>query len=995
LKNYRAMTKAELIQQIESMEQARDTLHSDFAVERERLLHELEMQTQEAHQAEESLRESNTLSESLLQTIPFGIDIVDQQGVVLYLNPAMEKVVGKQALGKVCWLSYRDDQTQCADCPLKQPIHLGETKSLESAGVLGNRVFEIAHTGMIYRGTTAILEVFYDITERKHAEKALRDSEEGYRLMFLNNPHPMWAFDADTLAFLAVNDAAVRHYGYSRDEFLAMTIKDICPPEDLPALLQQTSNLPAGLNEPKVWRHLKKDGTCINVEISSHGSSFAGKPARIVLAHDITARLLAEQSLNDKIAALEALAEIDREVIAKTEIEPVLELVCRRAAELLHAPKTALGVRLASGQMQMIASYGLADPARVNEELERLDHTSKMGYRTPRGAIVQNEIPADDPSMLATRARENIRSYILAPLFAEGKYIGSMFVFDSTPHEWKPDDVELVELLAGQTALALEKMRLFEETVQRLAEMEAVDRVSTALRVAHSLDEMLPMLLDETLAVLGTSAGDIRLYDPQNQVLQQVVARGWLANIASRVPLDQSVAGHVFANNEPYVTRELATDPRTAESTRSQIPPHWGGVSMPIRSIHQVVGVMFIAIQSPRELTSGELHLLSTLSEIAGNAIHRTRLSEETERNLERLASLRTIDMAISSSFDLGTTLNVLLGQTTKQLGVDAAGVWALSPHTDTLRFAAGRGFRTRLIEQSQIRLGDEFTGQVALQRQILSVPDLKKSESFPIHAKRIAGEGFVSYFGAPLIAKGQLKGVLEIYHRAPLEPDQDWLNFLDTLAGQAAIAIDNAELFDGLERSNFELTFAYDRTIEGWSRALDLRDKVTEGHTQRVTAMTEQLARAMGMSDAELVHVRRGALLHDIGKMGIPDNILLKQGPLTDEEQKIMHKHPVYAYDLLSPIEYLRSAMDIPYYHHEKLDGTGYPLGLKGEQIPLSARIFAVVDVWDALTSDRPYRPAWTQAQAREYIINESGKHFDPKVVQIFLSQFAQDNDV
>jgi len=205
-------------------------------------------------------------------------------------------------------------------------------------------------------------------------------------------------------------------------------------------------------------------------------------------------------------------------------------------------------------------------------------------------------------------------------------------------------------------------------------------------------------------------------------------------------------------------------------------------------------------------------------------------------------------------------------------------------------------------------------------------------------------------------------------------------------LAGQAAVAIDSARLFDGLQRSNADLVLAYDATIEGWSRALDLRDKETEGHTQRVAQMAEQLAREMGFSETLLMHIHRGALLHDIGKMGVPDTVLLKPGSLTDEEWVVMRQHPVHAFDLLSPIAYLSPAIDIPYAHHEKWDGSGYPRGLAGEAIPLAARIFAVIDVWDALRSDRPYRAAWPQAKALAHIKEGAGSHFDPKVVEVFL---------
>ena len=188
------------------------------------------------------------------------------------------------------------------------------------------------------------------------------------------------------------------------------------------------------------------------------------------------------------------------------------------------------------------------------------------------------------------------------------------------------------------------------------------------------------------------------------------------------------------------------------------------------------------------------------------------------------------------------------------------------------------------------------------------------------------------------------------------------------------------------LEIAHFELKAAYDATIEGWSRAMDLRDRETEGHTQRVTELTLELAKLVDIPQSELVHIRRGALLHDMGKLGIPDSILLKPDKLSHDEWELMRQHPQLAYDMLYPIEYLHPALDIPYCHHEKWDGSGYPRGLKGEQIPLCARIFAVVDVWDALTSDRPYRAALGRAEVLEYIKEQSGKHFDPKIVGLFL---------
>ncbi len=368
----------------------------------------------------------------------------------------------------------------------------------------------------------------------------------------------------------------------------------------------------------------------------------------------------------------------------------------------------------------------------------------------------------------------------------------------------------------------------------------------------------------------------------------------------------------------------------------------------------------------------------------------RNQAREKIQSQFEHLSALRRIDQVISSNFDLDFSLSEILAQVMQELHVDAADILLLNTVLNVLESAVDRGFRSNCANHRQVLLSDSYAGRAALERQLVQIPNLDEDPNNPLLAKSFAGEALVCYYGRPLVAKGKVLGVLEVFHRSPLDPDQEWFDFFESLAGQAAIAIENSMLFHGLERSNMELGLAYDATIEGWSRALDLRDKETEGHTLRVTDMTGKLGRVFGLDDVELANARWGALLHDIGKMGVPDMILLKPGPLTDEEWVKMKRHPTFAYELLSPIRYLRLALDIPYCHHEKWDGSGYPRGLKGKQIPLTARIFAVVDVWDALTADRPYRAAWTQDKARQHIRESSGTYFDPEVVDKFMQTFG-----
>jgi HD-GYP domain-containing protein (c-di-GMP phosphodiesterase class II) len=359
---------------------------------------------------------------------------------------------------------------------------------------------------------------------------------------------------------------------------------------------------------------------------------------------------------------------------------------------------------------------------------------------------------------------------------------------------------------------------------------------------------------------------------------------------------------------------------------------------------------------------------------------------------LERLTALRAIDQSILSRVDLGQTLEVLLEKITGLLQVGAANILLYNPQMKTLKVSAQQGLSSPLLEDTLL-LGETHAGRVAQNREMVFLSDLSQIEDSLTEKIRQMGEDFVSYAAIPLVAKDELKGVLQVLNRSRLEPSEDWIGFLEALADQTAIAINSAQLFNEQQQTNARLAQAYEDTIDGWSRALDLRDRETEGHSQRVTDLTLELARRMDIPEDQLAHIRRGAKLHDIGKMGIPDTILLKPDQLTQDEWKIMRRHPILAADLLYPIEFLAPALEIPFGHHEKWDGMGYPQGLRGEEIPLAARIFAVIDVWDAITHDRPYRPAWTKLKALEHIREQAGKHFDPRVVEEFLAMLLNDS--
>ncbi len=575
---------------------------------------------------------------------------------------------------------------------------------------------------------------------------------------------------------------------------------------------------------------------------------------------------------------------------------------------------------------------------------------------------------------------------LIVPLIKGENVIGVLQVLSFEANKYTPEDAALLQAVGNQLALAISNAELFQETQRQVAELAAISRVSSALRTAENVAQILPILIDEILQLLNTDTGAILLYDAQKDALVTSVARGWMKRLAS-LPLKsgQGIGGHVFKSGQVHVADEFILDPLAVHHEEPLIPKGWGGVCLPIQTATEVIGIIYVAIQHPRRISQDELHILKALSEIAGSALHRSQLHEQTQKRVQQLTALRTVDQAIISSMDLSLILEVLLTQITTLLHVDAAAVHLIDPYSLKLQHAANYGFLTSGIELTSLFVGQGVAGRVALTRQPVYIPHLAEAADFERH-KELSGENFHSYYGVALATKGKTSGVLELYHRSPLIIGEDWKELLDTLSLQAAIAIENARLFEEIQQSHQQLAIAYESTLEGWARALELRDAETRGHTMRTLEMTCQIATQLGMREEELLHVRRGVLLHDIGKMGVPDAILYKPGSLTEEEWEHMRKHPQYAFDLLAPIQYLRPALDIPYYHHERWDGSGYPNGLKGEQIPLAARIFSIVDVYDALTSDRPYRPAWPAEKARAYIQEQAGRQFDPEIVKIFL---------
>jgi PAS domain S-box-containing protein len=1001
------------------------------------------------------------------------------------------------------------------------------------------------------------------VTARKKTEDALRQSEERFRGLFENSSQGIYRIGIDGEILLA-NPALLRMLGFASME-------------ELRTRNLEREGVASGFSHTHFEQLFEKQDSIQGVETTwekADGSTiFLYESARVVrddggsplyfegMVEDITERKRAGQQFAEKLAALRALAEIDREILAASDANTILDIVCNRAAALLHAPKAILGIYSETGRMLIHAMAGIQDPDTLMDEFFSEWQGQMTGhlFDSEKGFSSQ-QIPPDHPAMKATRAVENIQSLIGEPYGSKDGKRGILVVFDTRPRDWSADDAELLRLLGGQVAIALEKVDLFQAVRRRVDELEALHEVTLDLTGQSDLPNLLKAVVDRATGLLKVPAGFVFLYDKTADELELTLTKGAPVPLGLRLKMGEGLSGRIAQERwpmsvesygtwesrsvqfEPYglaavlgvpiqyqgeligvlVVAELEgsqrkftqDDSRTLSLFASQVAgavyasrlyseiddrsreldrlyrassslitgfsmdlkglcdmivlilstdfqdadcslwllsemqdearllsmtgpnadmasgqtipldgsgliaravkngqplniaditvdpdggKSWPGTRseliVPLEINDRIIGV--IDIQSPKigAFRPEDERLLNVFSVRAALMLDQVRLSEQTNRRLQRLTAMRAIDIAIVSSLDLRVTLNVLLEQINTQLHADACSVLLFDPLNKLLEYTAGRGFYNNGIKQYSLRIGEGLAGGALIDRGVVSIPDLSKLQPGQVHLERIAGEGFVSYFALPLVSRGQVKGVIELFYRSPIETDAEWLDFLETLSRQVAIAIEDASMFESLQRSNFELTVAYDAAIEGWARALDMRVMETEGHTRRVTRMAVSFASAAKVKEDSLIHIYRGSLLHDVGKLILPDEVLFKKGEFDEKDWVTVRRHPALAYEMLYPIEYLRPALAIPYCHHENWDGSGYPRGLKGEQIPLEARIFALVDVWDALCSDRPYRKAWSRGDALEYIHSQAGKKFDPALVELFMHLVESDD--
>jgi HD-GYP domain-containing protein (c-di-GMP phosphodiesterase class II) len=520
-----------------------------------------------------------------------------------------------------------------------------------------------------------------------------------------------------------------------------------------------------------------------------------------------------------------------------------------------------------------------------------------------------------------------------------------------------------------------------EQALQRqLKELTTLHKIARAGIQVSSIDEMIELVTQE----IGNSFypdnfGVLLLDESKKNLCAHPSYRGLTAGIKSIIPLQNGISGQVIATEKPRRIPNVQSEPAYIEVTadiRSEI-------CVPIKTGEHTIGVINAESKQLDFFSAEDERLLLTIAGQMAIAFEKIRLFDSERERRQESDTLRQATAALSTSLDLDHVLESILTSLKKVVPYDSASVFLLDGDHLHITITDGIDAAKDVLEES-IPADDPLFLEIKMRRSPIILADASSDPRLRRWGETSYVRGWMS---VPLITRGEVIGYITLDNHVEAAYSLEAGNLAQAFAHQAAAAIENARLFEGMQNSLEELNQAYESTIEGWSKAMDLRDKETEGHTQRVTELTTRLAISMGINGEALVHMRRGALLHDIGKMGVPDRILLKPDNLSDDELILMRRHPKYAYDMLSAISYLRPALEIPYCHHERWDGKGYPQGLKAEEIPLAARLFAVVDVWDALTSDRPYRPAWTHQEAMSYIKELSEEHFDPKIIEKFVA--------
>ncbi len=933
---------------------------------------------------ERVLQESEVQYRRLVEHSPFAI-AVHSQGVLVYVNEAGVRLLGANSAEELTGVSIIEfvhpdssvrvlERLQDLQKGLEAPA--AEEKFVRKDGSIIN--VEITAYPFVYRNAPAVQVVIRDLTEQKHAAEALRANEERLRGIIDHTQNIYFERAADGV--LTYISAQARYIlGYEPEEMLGSWRDYITdhPVNQRGIELADKASATGVAQGPYIIELKAKDGKHVWVEVRETPVVREQKPISIVGAlSDITARKKAEENLERRLAELTVLQAVAVAGSQSYSVDDVIKRATQIVSGMLYPDNCGvLLLNEAGDSLKIHSSYwgtlfdGATDELPVSAGI--------IGQVACTGQPVRANDVAHHPAYIEVTG--GIQSELCVPIRVSEKIIGVFNIESRKIDAFEEEDERVLSTIAGTLGTAIARIRLLNTEQKRRQEAENLREATAALTKTIELDRLFDIILESLSKLVSYTSASIEVVDLEQAEI--VASRG--------LPEGYQFLGKKYGFRpeqlgvgigRPIIVPDVRADNRFLKFEGADYIRGWMGIPMIAQG--NLIGYLNLDSDEVDFYNEEQADVVQIFANQAATAIQNAyRFQSETKRRNEA-ENLQVAATAVTSSLDVEEVLQTILIALKEVTPYDSTSVLLLEG--DQVRIRAAKGLPAPAMALNQL-----FPANNPLLREIqrsvkaVIVEDAQRDNRFE---KWAGADNIHGWIGVPLIARGQIIGYITLdSYRVGAFNEKD-AELAQTFAHQAAVAIDNAHLFTRLQETNEELSKAYDTTLEGWGKALELRDKETQGHTVRVTEMTIRLAQRIGLREPELTHVRRGVQVHDIGKMGVPDNILHKKTPLTKKEWAILREHPRYAFELLYPISYLRPSLDIAYCHHERWDGVGYPRGLKGKEIPLAARIFAVVDVWDALTSNRAYRKAWPRKRVIKHIRDEAGKHFDPQIVESFL---------
>ncbi|MBC7230731.1 MAG: GAF domain-containing protein [Actinobacteria bacterium] len=524
-----------------------------------------------------------------------------------------------------------------------------------------------------------------------------------------------------------------------------------------------------------------------------------------------------------------------------------------------------------------------------------------------------------------------------------------------------------------------------EEKARRMVELTAVSGFATLFDSTLLEDKVYSNLCNAISRSVNSDVAMVFRLEKDGERLVVASCDGVSESEAGlEVPLGYGIIGRVLEEREPLLLKD--TDMEREFRQLLETRRIRSAVYSPLKWRDEIYGVALAGNQERDSLDDNDLNLISALSVQAALAVHNSRLYSDLEDRIGELHAIFEIDKAITSAIDLETVLQQIVQMSVGLMDAKISSIMLLDEESEELVIAAAQGLSESYIRKGPIKVGESIAGRVILEGRPIAVYDIRQDPRHA-YAEQARMEGLCSLLSVPLNLKDRVIGVLNIYTDEPHAFTPHEINLFTSLASQAAIAIENARLFESLEEIYIEV-------ITAMASAIDARDAYTHGHSQRVTEYAVAIAEEMGLSPAEVDIIRNASILHDVGKIGIKEEILKKPGRLSEEERREMEYHPFIGTKILHSVRLLEPVMPLVYHHHERYDGTGYPDGLRGEEIPLGARIISVADAFESMTSDRPYRKAMPVEEAMAELRYNAGRQFDPRVVEVF-SRLAEEGKI